>query len=688
MERYTTERKQPKRALREEAKANRLRVTLADTLRTLETAEDIQRQAAEVIAKHFHVARVNFSTLSPHGDFLVVEQEYAPALPSVVGRHPVVSYRSLLSEDVGRTWIVENVAEDRGLSDEEKSKFLNWRYASILAIKLVTKGQAGGFLTAADIQPRAWSEAEVALIDEAAERIWTAIERAEAEAALRKIEKRYRLVSRATNDVISDWDIKTDIIEWNDTVFSTCGYTPEELRSFADFIEHVFSEDREWVENRVQRVMAERQPNLCFEFRFCKLDGTLLTLCNRSYIVYDALGEPERMVSSLLDLTERRRVEQELHTANAQLVENDRRKNEFLAMLAHELRNPLAVIHNTVQLLRGTVSGASERYMEVLQRQVRMLGSIVGDLLDASRITRGLITLKHTRVNMVALAEQALESTSPPLEKKRLTTHLNLPDRPVIVLGDPVRLEQVLVNLLTNAAKYTDPGGEVTLSLVANAEWAEVRVQDTGIGIAPDTRERIFALFGQAERGRDRAEGGLGIGLTIAKTLVELHGGRIEVHSAGLGKGAEFTVTLPLARAKDSGKASTPSFSASGSRSKRILVVEDNPDVAETMSALLQAAGHEVTAANNGPAALKKVEEFAPDLVLLDIGLPGMDGYEVARRLRQNPRTRNILVAALTGYGQESDRELTKAAGFDVHFVKPVDFEALKRFIDSGRSGE
>jgi PAS domain S-box-containing protein len=397
------------------------------------------------------------------------------------------------------------------------------------------------------------------------------------------------------------------------------------------------------------------------------------------------VGKPQQRRVGLLftDITARKRAEEALKAANAKLMRSDQQKDEFLAMLAHELRNPLAAITNVVRLLELTASDEQhlQRSLEVLRRQTGSLRALVDDLLDVSRITRGLIELRMGRVDVAAVALRAVESVQALVDEKQQELIKALPGNPVPVLGDSVRLEQIVVNLLTNAVKYTDRGGRILISLRQLERGAELRVRDTGIGVAPEMLERIFDLFTQAERGLDRAQGGLGIGLTVVKRLVELHGGSIEAQSEGVGRGAEFVVRLPLARGEE--EVHPPPPGARAGRSKRILVVDDSEDIAETLARLLELSGHEVTVAHDGPAALAEAEKIAPEVILLDIGMPGMNGYELARRLRQHPRTCGAALAALTGYGQPSDHERTSEAGFDAHFVKPVDVDALTAFLQN-----
>jgi signal transduction histidine kinase/CheY-like chemotaxis protein len=366
-----------------------------------------------------------------------------------------------------------------------------------------------------------------------------------------------------------------------------------------------------------------------------------------------------------------------------QARESDRRKDEFLAMLSHELRNPLAPVLNTLAVLRaGGGAGLSDRQaQDVLERQVRHMARLVDDLLDVSRVTRGKIVLQKERVDLRALAGRAAETIRPLVEARRHELTVHLPDGPILLEADATRLEQVLTNLLNNAAKYTEPGGVIRLAVEHAGGDAVVRVRDTGIGMLPEVLARAFELFVQGDRGLARSEGGLGIGLTLVRSLVEMHGGAVTAHSDGPGKGSEFVVRLPvLPNGTSAGSPPRQPAGASGG-SWRVLVVDDNHDSADTLAALLRMAGHAVQVAYDGRAALEAARTTLPEAVLLDIGLPGMDGHEVARRLREQTGTRPILLVAISGYGQEEDRVRSLEAGFDHHLVKPVDPEAVRALL-------
>ncbi|HEY3448956.1 MAG TPA: CHASE domain-containing protein [Myxococcales bacterium] len=365
-----------------------------------------------------------------------------------------------------------------------------------------------------------------------------------------------------------------------------------------------------------------------------------------------------------------------------QLREADRRKDEFLAMLAHELRNPLAPVLTAVQLMDLKLGGdkrlAHER--EVIVRQTHHLRRLVDDLLDVSRVTRGKIRLQKAPVELVAATRQALEAARPLAQESGQVLVSRLPAQRLWAEVDPVRLQQVLGNLLHNAAKYSEPGGRITLTLERRGDLAVAVVEDTGIGIPASALPHLFEPFVQVRSSLDRAQGGLGLGLTLVKRLVELHGGLVEAHSEGPGRGSRFTVSLPLMPAD---RVPAPPEAASGrepaaERRRRVLVVDDNLDAAELLAEVLALDGHEVAVAHDGTEALERLGAFAPDVVFLDIGLPGLDGYEVARRMRRRPGGERIHLVALTGYGRRSDRLASRQAGFDAHLVKPVEIDEVR----------
>jgi signal transduction histidine kinase/ActR/RegA family two-component response regulator len=370
----------------------------------------------------------------------------------------------------------------------------------------------------------------------------------------------------------------------------------------------------------------------------------------------------------------------------ALLREGDRRKNEFLAMLAHELRNPLAPLRNALHVLRlPTVTSAeAEQMRDMMERQVHHLVRLVDDLLDVSRIMRGKVELRKGRLDLAAVIAQAVETARPLLEARNHNLTVIPPPQPVLLEGDMVRLCQVLANVLHNAAKYTEPGGTICISGAREKNLAVVRVRDNGIGIDPELVPHIFDLFVQANKTTARAQGGLGIGLTLSRQLVEMHGGTIVASSEGQGQGSEFVVQLPLLAERDADVPGTPKNEwppVPGGRALRVLVVDDDRDAGDSLAFLLRLQGHQVRVAREGPAALEMAGSDPPELVFLDLGMPGMDGYEVARRLRRLPKLANTMLVALTGWGREEDRLRTREAGFDHHLTKPAEPETLQKLL-------
>ncbi len=409
-------------------------------------------------------------------------------------------------------------------------------------------------------------------------------------------------------------------------------------------------------------------------------DGSVLPIEDTAApIKDDDTGTIRGVVLVFHDVSVNRAADQERERLCHELRETDKRKDEFLAMLAHELRNPLAAIGNAVSL--STLSGLQEHIdwsMEVISRQIRHLTRLIDDLLDVSRITRGKIELRRRVLEATPVLESAVETVRPLIEARQHTLDLEIDRGELWVNADPTRLEQVVVNLLNNAAKYSENGGRVWLIAARQGEEVVITLRDRGMGIIPKKLPEMFELFAQGDRSLARSEGGLGIGLTVVKKLVLLHGGSVTGRSEGLGKGCEFTVRLPAAR-RPAGVEPTPRTPEGppARRSSRILVVEDNVNTARGIARLLELLGHEVWTAHNGREALAIARDRGPEFVLLDIGLPEMDGYEVARRLRQVESCRHAVIVAVSGYGQDEDVARGRVVGFDHHLVKPIDHDAL-----------
>jgi PAS domain S-box-containing protein len=397
------------------------------------------------------------------------------------------------------------------------------------------------------------------------------------------------------------------------------------------------------------------------------------------------IGSRRYFTGIVRDITERKQLEQELRQRLDELAEADRQKNDFLAMLAHELRNPLAPMRNALHLMK--MAGASAETVNqargMMERQMHQLVRLVDDLLDVSRIIRGKIELRKETVDLGVAVARAVEIAQPVIEAQGHDLRLVLPAEAVWVEADLVRLAQVIANLLTNAAKYTDRAGRISVHLERQENDAVVRVRDTGVGIPPELQPRVFDLFVQADRSLARSQGGLGIGLTLVKRLVEMHGGSVNVTSSGLGKGSEFSVRLPALPPGQGADAAAPGVRAPvrDAQRKRVLVVDDNVDAAESIAMILRVTGYDVHCVHDGPSVLQAAKDYHPDVVVLDIGLPGRNGYDVARDLRAQPEFRRTPLVAVTGYGQDEDRRRSREAGFDMHLTQPVDPDALQAFV-------
>ncbi len=430
------------------------------------------------------------------------------------------------------------------------------------------------------------------------------------------------------------------------------------------------------------------------EFRVIWPDGSVHWLETRAAVVMDAQGKPLRIAGVNMDVTERKRDEEELRRSRtelqqrlAQLADADRRKNEFLATLAHELRNPLAPIRNGLQILRlATDRGAQEEARAMMDRQLGQMVRLIDDLLDVSRISRDKLELRKAPIQLTSVIENAVETARPFIVAKGHSLTVTLPPEPIYLDADLTRLAQVFWNLLNNSAKYTDPGGRIELSARREGSEIVVAVRDNGIGIPANALPGLFTLFSQVDQSLERAQGGLGIGLALVKGLAEMHGGHVEARSAGPGKGSEFVVRLPITAGTPQPGNDAPPPTPTTSARRRILVVDDNRDAAASLAMMLTLAGQDTRTANDGLEAIELAAAFQPDLVLLDIGLPKLNGYDTCRRMREQPWGKNMVIVAVTGWGQEEDRRRSQAAGFNQHLVKPVEYAALEKLLASSDS--
>jgi PAS domain S-box-containing protein len=512
-------------------------------------------------------------------------------------------------------------------------------------------------------------------------------DRRQAVAATKHSEVRYRRLFQAAKDGILILDADTGkVIDANPFMTDLLGYSHDEFLGkelweiglFRDIKESqaVYRDLREKGYVRYEDLPLESRSGHKVEVEFVSN-------------VY-AENQHQLVQCNIRDITERSRLQRLTQEQAAVLADLDRRKDEFLAMLAHELRTPLAPILNAALLLhlhsnRNRLQGIENPVLQqsatIIERQVGQLTRIVDELLEVSRITTGRIQLRKERIAVGAVVENAVATVRSLIDQRKHELTVSLPTQAIWLHADAARLEQVVVNLLTNAAKYTDQGGRVWLTLQQEGEEAVLRVRDTGVGITPEILPRIFDLFTQAERSLDRSQGGLGIGLALVQRLVEMHGGTVAASSA-LGQGSEFVVRLPVASPPEAQPSLPPAEEAQRTGSSlRVLVVDDNVDTVTTLALLVEESGHDVRTAYDGSTVLETALNYRPNVVLLDIGLPGLNGFEVAKRLRQQPALQDAVLVALTGYGQESDRQRSQEAGFDHHLVKPGDFGKVLQIL-------
>lgn len=508
-----------------------------------------------------------------------------------------------------------------------------------------------------------------------------------AEAALRESERRFREVIELLPAAVYTTDAEGRITHFNSAAVELVGRVPQLGQDQWCVSWKLFRPDGTPLphdECPMAIALKEGRAIRGAEVILERPDGTRVWVAPYPTPIKDSRGKLVGGINMVMDITERTLLEKKAREHAEELAEVDRRKDEFLAMLSHELRNPLASILNVSQLLRlfGRDRSSLEiEAHEMLDRQAAQLTRLVDDLLDVSRIATGHIHLQEGHVDLGGVVLRAIESVRPQAAKKEQAVEQSLPDVPVWVNGDSVRLGQIVINLLNNAIKYTHRGGHVSVSLHAEGEEVILRVRDDGIGIAPEVLPRVFDLFTQAEHSIDRSQGGLGIGLALVRSLVGLHGGKVDVQSTP-GKGSEFTVRFPMSLPAQVAPnlaegATTPVHPLT------ILVVDDNIDAAKSMAMLLSQAGHTPRVAYDAAAAMQAALECVPAVMLLDIGLPVVNGYQLAEQIRRQPALRDVTLVAVTGYGQAADKQRSTKAGFDHHLVKPVSFERIESILSA-----
>ncbi len=745
----TTQQVLAERRIRQADARHSFLLALGDRLRDAGDPRVAMAAATEALGRHLGASRVGYATVDAAGAMFLVEDDWTgPQGTSIAGWHRLDDFGpSLISRlRAGETVVTEDTLDPArtDLADERVADtIVRTRIGASITVPLLRQGRLAGSLFVHDAAPRVWRPDEQALVRDVAERTWAAVERARAERAVRDSESRFRTM--ADHAPVMVWVTETDgrCTYLSRSWYEFTGQTPAQGLGFG-WLDATHPDDRETSDAAFRSANAQQRP-FRLEYRLRRADGSYRWAIDSAAPHFSDSGEFMGYIGSVIDIEDRKRMEQALAASNAQLQQADRRKDRFLATLAHELRNPLAPIRQAVRILGAPAASERDRSWSrgVIERQVQTMSLLLDDLLDVSRITLGKLALRREPVTLAAIVGAALETARPLIEAGQHQLDLDLPADPVPLDVDPLRLAQVFANLLTNAAKYTDPGGRIVLRAVVTDAVLQLSVRDTGIGIDPHHLEAIFEMFSQASGADRRTQGGLGIGLALVRGLVALHGGSIEARSAGPGCGSEFVVRLPLAGRQEpqalppSGHRS-PSFDSPGRRrsdgplqrapadrpdapassaspvpataspvpataspvpaaaspaaaaasadvsggpsaGRRVLVADDNRDAAQTLARFLSLQGWDVSTAFDGEEALALAGSFRPEICLLDIGMPGLDGYEVARRLRARPGC--PLLVALTGWGQDADRRRSLEAGFDRHLTKPVDLDALQHLL-------
>lgn len=509
-------------------------------------------------------------------------------------------------------------------------------------------------------------------------------QRLRAQRRLHDSETRLELAIRAGALGIYDYDLLQERTTWDARVRELWGVSPGETVTFDTFLSGLHPEDRDATLRLLEESLGPRSNGThAAEYRVVsRRDGSIRWISSTGTVFFDQ-GKPVRMVGIVQDITDRKQAELALAHSAEELRRADERKDAFLATLSHELRNPLAPIRTAAEILASPSLTAEQLTWarQVIQRQTSHMASLLNDLLDVARITRGKLVLKKERVALKSVVESAVEAARPLLDQKGHHLQLLLPTPEALLEADPLRLSQVLSNLLGNAAKYTEPGGQIELTAEVTGGTLRLVVKDNGIGIPPEALGHIFDMFWQVESGKAHGQGGLGIGLAFVKSLVELHGGTIEALSAGPGQGSEFIVHLPAGVPVEPAAPAPEEVPGGTGGGLRVLLADDNQDAADSLAMLLTLSRHEVRVAHGGLEALEIATTFRPEVALLDLGMPEMDGYALARALREAPWAARLRLIALTGRGLEEDKVRTKAAGFDHHLIKPVNPEALEQLL-------
>ena len=647
---------------------------LTECLRHLSVPEEITAAASELIGKYLGVGRVVYAVADTSEETVSIKRDWTDGkLSSMAGATlrlddfgPLMAGAIRAGEDL----VVADVATDKR-SAAYTNTYAEQGIRSCLAIPLMKEGRLRAILNLHDSCPHHWTEHEIALAQDMVDRTWSYMETARSQAELREERDQSQYIFDSMTEGFAVLDANWTVLRMN----------AEGLRITQRSAQDVIGKNHWeiWPElkgskvEEVYRQVKETRKAGIIEMPYTFPDRSNGWVEVRAYPAIDG-----GLAFFFRDISERKAAQEKLQDA-------DRRKDEFLAMLAHELRNPLAPIGAAAELLQ-IIKLDEERVRQTSQiigRQVQHMSSLVDDLLDVSRVTRGLVELDIAPLDIRHIVTDAVEQVTPLIQSRRHHFALHLPPDTTMVMGDKKRLVQVIANILNNAAKYTQEGGNIVLRVEVYAEHVVIEVGDNGIGMTPELAGRAFDLFAQAERNSDRSSGGLGLGLALVKSLVELHHGSVTCESTGLGEGSKFAIRLPrlIQEPNQADQENVDSHMQQETKALRIMVVDDNVDAASMLAMLLEASGHHVIVEHGARRALERAKTEQPQVFLLDIGLPEIDGNALAQRLRAQPETAQSVIVAVTGYGQESDRGSMLASGFDHHLVKPVDTKKLAAIL-------
>lgn len=715
------------------------RLAFTDALRPLSAPREIKRVAAQMVGEYLQASRALYAEMLEDGDTVIVEADHCrDGLSSLAGVHSQADYGHVIAERLlhESSVAIDDTAHYEAFSPSDRAAMLAVDAAAFLCVPLVKDGRWVACLILHQATPRAWTPDEIALMEEVAERTWASVERAKAEIRLRESERRLEadlrdtmLLHAVSAELIHHEDAQAlyarlvdaamllmdsqyaslqilcrergeggelkllayrgfndeAVRFWQWVAADSHSVCAEALRS-GDHVVVIDVEQSQTLADTDELRMLRRNGIRAVQSTPLRArDGHIVGMLSTHWAEPHAPSERELRLLGILareaaDLLERHQSEESLREASV-------RKDEFLATLAHELRNPLAPITNGLHLLKRMLGQSPDvaAQLEMMRRQVGNLGRLVDDLLELSRISRGTIELRKSAVTLADVVLSAVETSRPLVDQARHSLDIQLPSQPLLVHADAFRLGQALSNLINNAAKYTPKGGRISVILTAHGDSARLCVRDNGIGLPPELQTRVFDMFTQGEHTRERQQGGLGIGLTLVRSLVELHGGQVSAHSDGLGHGSEFVIQLPLLQGCSepvTTRAAVPRRSHDHAHRQNVLVVDDNHEAADTLALLLRLAERDVRVGYDGAACLEAVAQERPDVILLDLGLPMIDGFEACRRIRHMPGGENIAIIAVSGWGRERDRERTREAGFDLHLTKPVDPDTLLHQLD------